>query len=736
MLKIAKVLIEHPIHSLDTPFDYLIPEHLNVIKGVRVCVSFSMQNIVGYVLDVYELNMTLDEYIEENGFELKAIDSVMDEEALFNKESLDIATYMSKEYVAPLISSFQIMLPPSLKPESKKNVTGILKRFYVELVNDDFSLLKGKQLEVVEYLNSKDTKGEYLKDIPIANFQPVVEALVKKGYVKKEEKELYRNPFNEIVEHEEDKVLTQEQSQVIEEFLNTNYETYLLEGVTGSGKTEVYIRLAKHYLELGKNVLLLVPEISLTPQMVRRFKSRISEGIAIFHSSLSNGEKYDEYRRIARKEVRVVIGARSAIFTPLENLGLIIIDEEHSETYKQDSLPFYNAINIATYRAKYNKAKLLLGSATPSLESKARSKKDVYHELRLTKRISEYGMPKIITVNMLNELRSGNYSIYSNVLIDSLKRTLLNKEQAILLLNKRGFSKQVICKKCGMVFKCPNCDVSLTFHKFDNTLKCHYCGLSIPYPTYCNDCGSTYLRNMGTGTQKAEEILQGLLPEAKIVRMDLDTVNVKNGHQKILDAFENKEYDILLGTQIIAKGLDFENVTLVGVINADIGLEVDFRSSERTFQLLTQVVGRSGRGEKQGVGIIQTNHPDHYALRYAATNNYEGFYNEEMNYRKVRKYPPYRYLASLLFSGKDIDRLSLFAEEIKQKILDYNIKDLEVFGPAAPFINKINNTYRLRLLVKFKNRELSLEVIRKIKDYMKKNSSIKMEINVDPSSES
>ena len=736
MLKIAKVLIEHPIHSLDTPFDYLIPEHLNVIKGVRVGVSFGMQNIVGYVLDVYELNMTLDEYIEENGFELKAIDSVMDEEALFNKESLDIATYMSKEYVAPLISSFQTMLPPSLKPESKKNVTGILKRFYVELVNDDFSLLKGKKLEVVEYLNSKDTKGEYLKDIPIANVQPVVEALVKKGYVKKEEKELYRNPFNEIVEHEEDKVLTQEQSQVIEEFLNTNYETYLLEGVTGSGKTEVYIRLAKHYLELGKNVLLLVPEISLTPQMVRRFKSRISEGIAIFHSSLSNGEKYDEYRRIARKEVRVVIGARSAIFTPLENLGLIIIDEEHSETYKQDSLPFYNAINIATYRAKYNKAKLLLGSATPSLESKARAKKDVYHELRLTKRISEYGMPKIMTVNMLNELRSGNYSIYSNVLIDSLKRTLLNKEQAILLLNKRGFSKQVICKKCGMVFKCPNCDVSLTFHKFDNTLKCHYCGLSLPYPKHCNDCGSTYLRNMGTGTQKAEEILQGLLPEAKIVRMDLDTVNVKNGHQKILDAFENKEYDILLGTQIIAKGLDFENVTLVGVINADIGLEVDFRSSERTFQLLTQVVGRSGRGEKQGVGIIQTNHPDHYALRYAATNNYEGFYNEEMNYRKVRKYPPYRYLVSLLFSGKDIDRLSLFAEEIKQKILDYNIKDLEVLGPAAPFINKINNTYRLRLLVKFKNRELSLEVIRKIKDYMKKNSSIKMEINVDPSSES
>ena len=736
MLKIAKVLIEHPIHSLDTPFDYLIPEHLNVIKGVRVCVSFSMQNIVGYVLDVYELNMTLDEYIEENGFELKAIDSVMDEEALFNKESLDIATYMSKEYVAPLISSFQIMLPPSLKPESKKNVTGILKRFYVELVNDDFSLLKGKQLEVVEYLNSKDTKGEYLKDIPIANFQPVVEALVKKGYVKKEEKELYRNPFNEIVEHEEDKVLTQEQSQVIEEFLNTNYETYLLEGVTGSGKTEVYIRLAKHYLSLGKNVLLLVPEISLTPQMVRRFKSRINEGIAIFHSSLSNGEKYDEYRRIARKEVRIVIGARSAIFTPLENLGIIIVDEEHSETYKQDSLPYYNAINIALYRVRYNNAKLLLGSATPSLETKARAQKDVYHELRLTKRISEYGLPKVMTINMLNELRSGNYSIYSKVLIDSLRRCLLNKEQAILLLNKRGFSKQVICKKCGSVFKCPNCEVSLTYHKYDNTLKCHYCGLTRPYPSNCDECGSTYLRNMGTGTQKAEELLKNILPEARIVRMDLDTVNIKHGHQKILDAFENKEYDILLGTQIIAKGLDFENVTVVGVINADIGLEVDFRSSERTFQLLTQVVGRSGRGEKQGIGIIQTNHPDHYAIKYAATSDYEGFYKEEMNYRKIRKYPPYRYLVSLLFSGKNIDKLSLFAEEIKSKILDYHVNNLEVLGPATPFINKINNVYRIRLLVKFKDRTASLEVIRKIKDYVKKNGSIRMDINVDPSSES
>ena len=364
--------------------------------------------------------------------------------------------------------------------------------------------------------------------------------------------------------------------------------------------------------------------------MVRRFKSRIDEEIAIFHSSLSNGEKYDEYRRIVRKEVRVVIGARSAIFAPLENLGIIIIDEEHSETYKQDNLPFYNAINIATFRARFNKAKLLLGSATPSLESKARARKDVYHELKLTKRISNFGLPKVMVVNMLNELRGGNYSIYSKVLIDSLKRTLLNKEQAILLLNKRGFSKQVMCKKCGSVFKCPNCDVSLTYHKFDNSLKCHYCGYNINYPKNCFECGSTYLRNMGTGTQKAEEDLLKLLPDAKIIRMDLDTVNVKNGHQKILDAFENKEYDILLGTQIIAKGLDFENVTLVGVINADIGLEVDFRSSERTFQLLTQVAGRAGRENLPGNVIVQTYNPEHYSIRYAKCHDYLNFYKEEM----------------------------------------------------------------------------------------------------------
>lgn len=733
-MKIAKVLIEHPIHSLDTPFDYLIPDNLEIKKGVRVYISFNEQNIVGYVLEIINLNLTMEEYVRENGFELKSIKGTLDEEALFNQESKDIARYMSKEYVAPLISCFQAMLPPSLKPETRKNIAGILTNKYIELISDDIIFLKGKQVELYEYLNSKEDRGDYLRDIPYD--ASVVNALIKKNVARKYDKEKYRNPFNEIVEQEEDKILTIEQSKVIDEFLNTSYDTYLLEGVTGSGKTEVYIRLAKYYLEKGKNVLLLVPEISLTPQMVRRFKSRINEGIAIFHSNLSNGEKYDEYRRIARKEVRIVIGARSAIFAPLENLGIIIIDEEHSETYKQDTLPFYNAINIASYRAKYNNAKLLLGSATPSLESKARAKKDVYHELKLTKRISEYGMPKIMIINMLNELRSGNYSIYSNVLIDSLKRTLLNKEQAILLLNKRGFSKQVICKKCGTVFKCTNCEVSLTYHKFDNTLKCHYCGLSIPYPTRCLDCGSTYLRNMGTGTQKAEEVLKSILPEARIIRMDLDTVNVKNGHQKILDAFENKEYDILLGTQIIAKGLDFENVTLVGVINADIGLEVDFRSSERIFQLLTQVVGRSGRGQKQGVGIIQTNHPDHYALKYAATYDYEGFYNEEMNYRKIRKYPPYRYLVSLLFTGRDIDKLSLCAEDIKRRILNFQINDLEVFGPAAPYINKINNIYRLRLLVKFKNRELSLEVIRKIKDYIKKNNSIKMEINVDPSSES
>ena len=542
-LKIARVLIEHPIHSLDTPFDYLIPDYLNVKKGVRVFVSFAHQSLVGYVLDIIEVDMTIDEYIQENGFDLKSIEGVLDEEALFNKESEDIASYMAKEYIAPLISCFQTMLPPSLKPETKKNRTDIYTLMYIELISDDITLLKGKQIELYEYLNSKEERGDFLKDLPFD--ASVANALIKKNVAIKYEKEKYRNPFNEIVEQEKDKELTDEQQKVIDEFLNTNYETYLLEGVTGSGKTEVYIRLAKHYLSLGKNVLLLVPEISLTPQMVRRFKSRINEGIAIFHSSLSNGEKYDEYRRIARKEVRIVIGARSAIFTPLENLGIIIIDEEHSETYKQDNLPYYNAINIASYRAKYNRAKLLLGSATPSLESKARASKDVYHLLRLTKRISEFGLPKVITVNMLNELRSGNYSIYSRVLIDSLKRTLLNKEQAILLLNKRGFSKQVICKKCGSVFKCPNCEVSLTYHKFDNTLKCHYCGLTRPYPSNCDECGSSYLRNMGTGTQKAVEMLEALLPEARIVRMDLDTVNVKNGHQKILEAFENKQYDIL-----------------------------------------------------------------------------------------------------------------------------------------------------------------------------------------------
>ena len=529
MLNIARVLIEHPLHSLDTPFDYLIPSNLNVKKGVRVEISFNNQNIIGYVLDVITLNLYKDEY----GYELKSISNVIDDESLFNHESLEIAKYMSNEYIAPLISSFQAMLPPSLKPETRKVTANILTQKYVELIDFDSSLLKGRQLELFEYLNSKEEKGSFLSEIPINCVSSVIDSLIKKEKVIKYDKEKYRNPFNEVVEHEEDKILTTEQEKVINEFLNTNYETYLLEGVTGSGKTEVYIRLAKHYLSLGKNVLLLVPEISLTPQMVRRFKSRINEDIAIFHSNLSNGEKYDEYRRIARKEVRVVIGARSAIFAPLENLGIIIIDEEHSETYKQDNLPFYNAINIASFRAKYNNAKLLLGSATPSLESKARAKKDVYHELKLTKRISNYGMPKVMVVNMLNELRSGNYSIYSNVLIDSLKRTLLNKEQAILLLNKRGFSKQVMCKKCGSVFKCPNCDVSLTYHKVDNKLKCHYCGLSIDYPKNCFECGSTYLRNMGTGTQKAEEVLKDILPDARVVRMDLDTVNVNATETKL-----------------------------------------------------------------------------------------------------------------------------------------------------------------------------------------------------------
>lgn len=730
-MKIANVRIEHQVFSLDTPFSYEIPNNLNVLPGVRVGVPFNNTTLVGYVMSVEELDLTPEEYEAKNGFPIKMINEVIDEEPLLNDELLEVAKYMAHNTVSSLISCLQTMLPPSLKPNSSNHVKMKLAKYVRVIDSLTGEKITSKQEECYYFLKPYGEEGYKKSELPFG--ESIIKSLVKKNIVEIFNKEVYRNPYQEIVPMLEKEInLTSEQESVINEIKESKDNIFLLEGVTGSGKTEVYIQLTKYYLEQGKKVLFLVPEISLTPQMVRRFKERVGDCIAVFHSGLSNGEKYDEYRRILRNEVNVVIGARSAIFAPLKDIGVIILDEEHSEAYKQDSMPRYHARDIAIFRAKQNKAKVVLGSATPSLETKARAWKNVYHQLYLKNRISNHGLPQVEVVDMLKEIKSGNYSIFSNNLKGKINKCLENNEQVLLLLNKRGYAHNQTCKSCGYTFTCPHCDVPLTYHKNDNTLKCHYCGLSMPKQSSCPHCGSSYLRSGGFGTQKVEEELEKLFPYARVARMDYDSATVTKKFQSILDDFGEGKYDILLGTQMIAKGLDFANITLVGVLNADIGLSVDYRAGERTFDLLAQVVGRSGRSEKKGYGIIQTNNADHYAIKYAAKQDYEGFYKEEMQYRLLRKYPPYRYITSLMLSSKNREILEKKAYEIKHTLEEYRLKDFVILGPAEPYLAKLNDQYRLRLLLKYKDSATTINLLHQIKEKMKGVSNVNLAIDVNP----
>ncbi|WP_102278785.1 primosomal protein N' [[Lactobacillus] timonensis] len=482
-----------------------------------------------------------------------------------------------------------------------------------------------------------------------------------------------------------------------------NTQTFLLQGVTGSGKTEVYLQAIAKALQKGQTALMLVPEISLTPQMVARVCGRFGEQVAILHSNLSQGERYDEWRRIDRGQARVVVGARSAIFAPLKNLGIIIMDEEHETSYKQDDSPRYHARDVAKWRAKYHQAVLLLGSATPSLESRSRAQVGVYQLLRLSHRVNGQSLPPIEVVDMRPEIRQQGETNFSRRLMELLQDRLGKGEQSILMLNRRGFSSFMMCRDCGAVLKCPNCDISLTLHMDTRTMRCHYCGHEEPIPQYCPQCHSRHIRYYGTGTEKVAAQLSALLPAARVLRMDVDTTRRKGMHEKILRQFGEHQADILLGTQMIAKGLDFPDVTLVGVLNADTGLELpDFRASEHTFDLLVQVSGRAGRADKPGHVIIQTFNPDHYAIRLAQAHDYDRFFATEMNVRYRGGYPPYYYTVRVMASheqeavaAKAMIRIS---EQIKRSVAPSTI----ILGPSPRPIARMKRRYYYQLVIKYK----------------------------------
>ena len=685
---VANVLVELSNRNIDKTFTYNIPNELeNLIKvGIRVLVPFGKQTLEGFVLSISENT--------NSKIELKDIIKPIDDEVILNEELLELGKFIKRKTLSTLISAYQVMLPKALKADKK---TKINKSYESNIIIKDEKLLKDykltdKQKIIIDEIRNVKNDKKHLKDLAASSLT----TLLNKGILEEVLSEKYRLSIENKKEYKKVE-LNDEQKNAVNTVLSDldKSNTYLLYGVTGSGKTEVYMEIIDAMLLQGKTAIVLVPEISLTPQMVERFSSRFKENIAILHSRLNDGEKYDEYRKIARGEVKIVIGARSAIFAPLKNIGVIIVDEEHTTSYKQESTPKYNAIDIAVERAKHHNAQVVLGSATPTLESFAKVIKGIYKLIELKKRANNKDLPTVTLVDMNKEKNKNNH--FSKTLIQEIQNTLDRKEQVILLLNRRGYSSFVTCSNCGYVSKCPNCDITLTYHKTSDMERCHYCGYATKRKEVCPECHEKAIEQLGYGTEKIEEELKSLF-NARVIRMDLDTTGTKGAHEKIISAFRNQEYDILLGTQMIAKGLDFANVTLVGVINADTSLMIpNFRSSEYTFDLLSQVSGRSGRGEKKGTVIIQTFNQDHYAIKLAKTHDYMAFFKEEMKIRKTLQYPPYCFLVSIKVISKDYN-LAQAESNLIAKRLRENLLNSTVLGPSIGSTFKINNTYRFGII--------------------------------------
>lgn len=597
-----------------------------------------------------------------------------------------------------------------------------------------------KKEQLLYYLQRLGTeKVTAVKEMKELGFSTaLLNEAAKNGWLTFVEKEAYRDPFaNQTFEKTTALSLNAEQQVAVETILQSVQEqqsqTYLLEGITGSGKTEVYLQVIAEVLNQGKTAIMLVPEISLTPQMVQRFKSRFGEHVAVMHSGLSQGEKYDEWRKIERGEAEVVVGARSAIFAPIENIGVIIIDEEHEASYKQEETPRYHARDLAIWRSEYHHCPVVLGSATPSLESRARAQKNVYQRLRLTQRANQAAtLPTIDVVDMRQEVENGNVSSFSMSLQEKLQERLEKNEQSVLLLNRRGYSSFVMCRDCGYVLPCPNCDISLTLHMDSKTMKCHYCGHEERIPYRCPNCGQDKIRYYGTGTQKVEEELQTLLPDSRILRMDVDTTRRKGAHEKILRTFSEGQADILLGTQMIAKGLDFPNVTLVGVLNADTALNLpDFRSSERTFQLLTQVSGRAGRAEKPGEVIIQSFNPEHYAIQLAKAQDYEDFYTKEMYIRHRGDYPPYYFTVQITASHPEENEAAKQMFQIATKLKQGLSPQAILLGPTPNAIMRVNNRYFYQVIIKYKQEPMLQPLLKEILTDTQRATARGLKLSID-----
>ena len=730
-MKLVEVLIELPSSALDRPFDYLVKDGIEVGVGFRVLVKFGSnpKPLMGFVTKVSETSLSQEELSKARGYPISYVEEVIDRERLLSEDLYALSESLSSYYLCPRIQMLQAMLPSSLKPR-RSSLKGpkIAYERYVDLIRFDEEGLTPKQKEAVRLL--KEAKTAKKKE---AGSPSVVKSLIEKGYLRQRLVEVNRLDLGSI-KPSAPLPLTSAQQSVYEAIIEGDKEVYLLQGVTGSGKTEVYLHLSSYYLRKGRNILMLVPEISLTPAMVAYFRSRFGEQVAILHSSLTPGEKYDEYRRIARGEAKVVVGARSAVFAPLSDIGLIILDEEHVESYKQDVSPFYHAREAAIFRGRSHHCKVVLGSATPSLETRARAEKGVYGFCRLDERVNKKPLPKTEIVDLGR--RGAVYSqapMFSKLLLTKIKDRLLKKEQTVLLLNRRGYASYSTCTSCGHVFVCPSCGAHLTLHKADMLLKCHHCGYVDDFDGTCPECHGDRIARAGYGTERVCKTLEELFPEAKVARLDSDVSKIKENGERITASFKQGDFDILVGTQMIAKGHDFPLVTLVGVLLADVGLSIPtYRSGESTFDLIAQAVGRAGRGEREGEAVIQTFNPTNPAITLGAKQDYDAFFRVEMQSRRLSGYPPYSFLANLIFSASSPEKANAAAAGVKADLRSRNFEGVDALGPLIPYYESLNGVYRRELLIKFRQNEPVKGYIRDLLGSLSGKGGVRISCDVNP----
>ena len=711
-MKLVHIYIEHAARALNRCFVYN-GDGFDLQRGVRVRVLFAHRKVIGFVDHIEEGDP------QQYPYQILPVLEVIDESPLISEELFALAKEMEHRCVAPLIRCLQCMLPNQLRPQS--GYQKIRMEAYVKAIKKDSSTLTKRQKEVYDELCQQDFK----RSVFYAEFKSVGKKLIALGYAQVYEKEMIRQLTT--FQQKEPLPLLPMQQHALEMIMH--HQKVLLHGVTGSGKTEVFLQCAKQMIAQGKQVLILVPEISLTPQMIQRVSSRF-ERVAIYHSHLNEQEKYEQYQLVKQGNVDIVVGTRSAVFMPFQNLGLIVMDEEHDNSYKQDRLPRYHCRDIALFRANYHQAKLVLASATPSLESYARALKHHYVLVEMLDRIN-HTMPTIQLIEMRQALRKQESYLLSDALKEAMQERLERHEQVILLLNRRGYAPVLRCLQCGYVHQCPHCDCAMSYHKEDGVMKCHICGYEMPQPNICPSCGQKIWRYLGIGTQKLEEYVSECFPQAKILRMDADTTSRKHAHEVLLERFGKQQADILIGTQMIAKGLDFENVTLVGIINGDAMLNRnDYRSCELTYHLLQQASGRSGRGSKKGEVYIQCYDSSHYAIEAVVRNDYLHFFVNEMKYRHLGGYPPYRYLCSLLLHGTNENLLEQEGNELKM-ILQEICGNVKILGPVS--LGKQKNEYRIRILLKSKNEDDMIIVAKNALSYsMQKRFKSTLDIDVNP----